>query len=125
MMSIAQPDLYFKFKRRTDEWRRNLLITKKSLPWQPVGVVAVLKSSIETSEGKIEIGLVQRIITRRMKLGKPARRVPVLASRLGFQFWLSFGLSVLTHKFLTPVLIWKLVVASTATFESQFSTPDF
>ncbi|RXG56247.1 hypothetical protein Avbf_09912 [Armadillidium vulgare] len=79
----------------------------------------------ETSEGKIEIGLVQRIITRRTKLGKPARRVPVLASRLGFQFWLSFGLPVLTHRFLTPVLIWKLVVASTATFESQFSTPDF
>ncbi|RXG51831.1 hypothetical protein Avbf_04936 [Armadillidium vulgare] len=54
-----------------------------------------------------------------------SRLVPVLASRLGFQFWLSFGLPVLTHRFLTPVLIWKLVAASTATFESRFLTPDF
>ncbi|RXG63078.1 hypothetical protein Avbf_02387 [Armadillidium vulgare] len=82
---------------------------------------AILDSASKTSEGKIDIGLVQRIITLRTKLGKPARRVPVLVYDLGFQF----GLPVLTHRFLTPVLIWKLVVASTATFESQFSTPDF
>ncbi|RXG51989.1 hypothetical protein Avbf_18486 [Armadillidium vulgare] len=46
-----------------------------------------MKGISVTSEGKIEIGLVQRIITRRTKLGKPARRVPVLASGLGFETW--------------------------------------
>ncbi|RXG53996.1 hypothetical protein Avbf_07092 [Armadillidium vulgare] len=87
-----------------------------------VGVVAIskifgkvehfiyLQHCLYTSEVKIDIGFVQRQITQRTKLGKPARRaiisfsltmqVPVLA----FESWfpvlaVSFGLPVLTHRF--------------------------
>ncbi|RXG67551.1 hypothetical protein Avbf_16062, partial [Armadillidium vulgare] len=59
---------------------QSILVTTSQFYERNLSYVSTVKTKssnsliIVTSEGKIEIGLVQRIITRRTKLGKPARR---------------------------------------------------